>query len=142
MNWPPNIRIRVLSRDSRLPVENLVLFVTVVTSRKNSYSFGPFLTSKTGEIELLVDDLRRWVAETKNEFPMDYVDDIEQCEGGLLVEVESSLSLEARWQRIRKLFPDRALIMKGLLDGKGNFLPIQVRKAVPISAIQSGTIDV
>jgi hypothetical protein len=138
MKWPRDIQIRIFSRDSRRSLENLAVFVTFVASRKNSYSFGPFLTNKNGEIELATDDIRKWIAETKNEFPMDYVDDIEQCDRVLVIEVESFSSLEMRWSRINEIYPDQALLMRETLDGKGNFLTTQTRKEILLSDIYGG----
>jgi len=122
-------------------VSSLVLFVVLFATRKNNYTLGPFLTDEKGEVTITRKVIEKEIADTKKEFPMDYSDDLSECQFKILVTIESAESLAERWKKLKEYYPDRANKLRRLLDGGANYTTNRFQQEVDLKNI-GDVIDV
>lgn len=103
--WPETITLRFKCVGAN--VLGILVFVVLISRKKNNFSVGPLLVDQNGEIILRAERLRKFIEEEKHEYPMDYDGGLEDCRGFELI-VESEESLWHRADRLRKYYPKAA----------------------------------
>lgn len=133
--WPTQLTIRLIKRTgASLP--NYVLFVVVYATKKNDYSFGPFLTDFNGEVVLSKKYFEEQIASTRSKYPMDYSDSLAQCQRKILVSVESRQTLSGRWAKLKEFYPSRAEELRLLIDRDANFVSEEINIEVNLENIK------
>jgi hypothetical protein len=103
--WPYTTIIRFKSDNNY--VENLIVYVVLLSKLKNDFTIGPLFTNDKGEIQITNEDMRATIENAKKAFPMDYNGTLEDCEG-LAVIVETIDELSKRILVGREFYPNEA----------------------------------
>ena len=121
MNWPEEIRIKVLQTAKNKNVGNIVLFVTVLAPRKNNYSLGLFMTDKNNEIVIKKKKIKNKIEETNRDYPMDYSESLETCDMGIEINLPTRHSFSSRIHAADPFYPETTKKYKTILKGDGIF---------------------
>jgi hypothetical protein len=114
MNWPEIVTLQVARKSTNEGLEGVILYITAIASRKNSYSLGPFKTDRNGRVSISKNDFEGAIREYQEASPMDYVDGLDQCQR-IAVVIEDQGLLESRLERIRTFYPRDAEKLKNMI---------------------------
>ena len=98
-----------------IPVENLIVLITILANRKNNYSLGFLKTDNEGKIVVYRSEIEIVIEEAMSDFIMDYASDINDCRDWITIEVENLSELENRLERIEKFYPEDAKKLSKLM---------------------------
>ena len=98
-----------------IPVENLIVLITILANRKNNYSLGFLKTDYEGKIVVYRSEIEIVIEEAMSDFIMDYASDINDCRDWITIEVENLSELENRLERIEKFYPEDAKKLSKLM---------------------------
>lgn len=116
-NMPDEIQF--IFRDSRGIARDIIVFFVFRSRKKNDFTVGPLMTDENGVVYLKEKDVKRLIALTLKDFPMDYGGGINDCDS-LRVLVESKSDLDRRADRLEMFYPDNALALRRLLERARN----------------------
>lgn len=112
-------KIRFLFEDTSGLIPYLIVFFIFRSKKKNSFTVGPIVTDKKGEIALSRQSVESVISMSKIESPMDYDGGLEDCDL-LSVLVENRSELEDRVARLNAFYPDNASTLRTLLESATN----------------------
>lgn len=110
--WPSELIFKFIC-DNKL-ISNLLVYVVLLSKLKNSFTLGPLITNKSGEIRIARDVMLKAVERAKADYPMDYSGTLDDC-SGIEIVVETINELKTRIERGREFYPDKANELKELV---------------------------
>jgi hypothetical protein len=105
MDWPSKIALRFLKQGK--VIQKLLVFLLVKSPFKNDFPLGFFLTDSDGVIRLSREEILSKIERAKEDSPMDYDGDLDEC-NGLEVVIDSAEALDARIQYLKRFYPANA----------------------------------
>ena len=105
---------------NNIPVENLIVLVTILANRKNDYSLGFLKTDSEGKIIVFRSAIENKIKEAMADFMMDYSSNINDCKDWIIIEVENISELETRLKNIEKFYPENAKELSKLMNTCSN----------------------
>lgn len=112
-------QIRFLFENTTGMIQGLIVFFIFRSKIKNSFTIGPLVTGKNGDIVLTKQSVKKAISLNKSEFPMDYGGELADCDL-LSVLVETRSELEDRVARLKEFYPDDALALQKNLENAAN----------------------
>jgi len=107
MNWPNNIQLKFTSKKEKSTTKKVLFHVRIMSSKKNDYSMGPFVSNKSGKFMIEKNEIKKSIRESKNKFPMDYASNLEECTG-IEIQVDSIKTINSRLEKIERFYPEKA----------------------------------
>ena len=114
MKFFEKFKIKIITVKN-IPVENLIVLITILANRKNNYSLGFLKTDYEGKIVVYRSEIEIVIEEAMSDFIMDYASDINDCRDWITIEVENLSELENRLERIEKFYPEDAKKLSKLM---------------------------
>lgn len=109
--WPKTITLKFVAEETNEPLPSLVVFLSLLASRKNSFSLGPFWTDECGKVFVTKHDVETCLREAMAFAPADYASTIMALTGEIDVEVDSIEKLRSRLERIQDFYPEKARLL-------------------------------
>lgn len=79
MKFPKKINLKIIERDTSLPVSNIALKLTIYAKEKNNYRILLPVTDKNGEVFLAKEWIETEIEKHRNLFISDYSSNLEMC---------------------------------------------------------------
>lgn len=93
MKLPDKFVITIVDATRRIPVRNIAVVLELFATSKNNYTIGPRISDRNGCVEFTRQFCERSVAQDRQLFVMDYVDDIKDCKPFLEVRLHRPESI-------------------------------------------------
>jgi len=116
MKWPTSISLQFITSPEATPIPQLIVHIIVIAKHKGNYLAGPFLTNEKGQIIIAREELENTIKRIQTVFPMDYVDNLEQCTGQIKVLIEGTQQLSERAQELHMFLPEVTSKLANLLE--------------------------
>ena len=113
------LEIKFIS-EKNIPVENLIINVTILANRKNNYGLDFLKTDSDGKIVILRTTIENKINETMNDFIMDYSSNINDCKDWIIIETENLTELKSRVKNIEIYYPENAKKLAELMKNCSN----------------------
>lgn len=113
------IEIKFIS-EKNIPVENLIVEITILANRKNNYGLDFLKTDSDGKIVILRTTIENKINETMNDFIMDYSSNINDCKDWIIIGTENITELKSRLKNIEKYYPESAKKLSELMKNCSN----------------------
>lgn len=133
-SWPESLVIRFTHNGHA--VANLVVHLLILSSRKNNFPMGPFVTNVCGEVVATRGALESAIAVSMTDFPMDYDGTLADCTDVEVI-IDDGLGLEKRLERLREFYPVEAEKLRALVQGcaNGRFAALRTRIKVDLKGV-------
>jgi hypothetical protein len=105
---------------NNIPIENLIVSITVLANSKNDYSLGFLKTDSDGKLIVFRSMIENEIKKAMSEFIMDYASSINDCKDWIIIEVENISELETRLKNIEKYYPENAEKLSKLMNTCSN----------------------
>lgn len=97
------------------PVNDLLVYITLLADKKNNYTLKPLMTDKKGVIQISQPTIIGTIKNEMTNHPMDYKSTIEDCNGIELI-VESMDKLKKRVELLSDFYPQDAMELEKLIS--------------------------
>lgn len=114
-----SITIRFFSINN-IPIENLIVSITILANTKNNYSLGFLKTDPDGKIIVFRSMIENIIDQEMADFSMDYASTINECKDSIIITAENIVELESRHKRIEKFYPESAEELAQLMTNCSN----------------------
>jgi len=100
--FPKEVNLQFFDEETKNPIANLVVLLTLFAHRKNDYDVGPGFTDKNGLVAFGRNDCLKSIDDSKRMFLMDYSSSLEQCLPKVQLKIMSQEELEGCIEARRK----------------------------------------
>ena len=101
-------------------ISNVVMFLTLIVRNKNNYSIGPLISDNEGKINIDKKLIESTISQNQKEYPMDYSDNLNNCENDMELVIDDYQKLKERIERIRRFYPNEAKRLEELASISNN----------------------
>lgn len=101
-------------------ISNVIIFLTLIAKKKNNYSIGPLLSDNQGKIIIDKKLIESTISQNQKEYPMDYSDNLMNCENNMELVIDDYQKLKERIERLRTFYPNEAKKLEELASNSNN----------------------
>lgn len=91
--FPNNFTIQITDNESDMPINNILISVTIFANHKNNYCFIPNASNEEGIIQFSREVIEKEIEFERNLFIMDYASTLKDCMSKIRFEILSSDSI-------------------------------------------------
>lgn len=92
--FPNYYILKIIDKNSKLPVSSIAVKVTVCASKKNDYHLLPTFSNQEGIIEFSKEWLTKEIDKERNLFIMDYSSPLQDCKPYLEIKILSDVEID------------------------------------------------
>jgi hypothetical protein len=120
MTFPEILTVEIIDEQSGKAIPNLLIFLEIIASHRNSYDFRLPLTDTHGKTQISRVDVINKISDCLEKSPMDYSSRIEDCPGIIKIDIPCEKELENRLSLLKKNLPDHFLSFSELVNSSVN----------------------
>lgn len=117
------IHVSVIDKDTKMPISNIVVGITIFAKQKNNYMLRG-ISDVNGSIVFTKEDVIREIENERTIFPMDYSSDLEDCAQDVKVhiynerEVTAVIESLSAWKDIIPNYHDQIKMLRNARTAK------------------------
>lgn len=116
---PTEIEIKILYWPDATPATEILVILSLVTTKKNDYPLGAFITDNKGIILIDKHFIENTINLMQNNYPMDY-SNIPNDHYVIRAIIESKSDLKIRENRLKQFYPKDADHLSKMIDNSSN----------------------